>query len=255
MVSIRFLMERRTRRLVIVATLGMLHWLFGNLYEEVVIAPNWIVDTPRQLQRLHEVFVRTSPTTYFVPMSFLAPPAVWVAHAVQRGSLARAELRLASLFAMLASAVNALHAVAEIWGSGARFGFAGIGHGETYWFAVLDAPPGEKDDHPLETVKRHFARFPPPVPALLAATPPDQVLRTDIHDRLPVSTWTSGRVTLLGDAAHPTTPNLGLGGCMAIEDAVVLAYALSHATSSMEALAVYENERVSRTTHDSAEEQ
>jgi 2-polyprenyl-6-methoxyphenol hydroxylase-like FAD-dependent oxidoreductase len=143
---------------------------------------------------------------------------------------------------------SAQHAVAELWGSGARFGFAGIGPGETYWFAVLDAPPGEKDDHPLDTVKGHFGHFPAPVSALLAATPPDRVLRTDIHDRPPVPTWTSGRVTLLGDAAHPTTPDLGQGGCMAIEDAVVLAYALARAPSFTDAFTCYEKERVPRTT-------
>jgi hypothetical protein len=37
-----------------------------------------------------------------------------------------------------------------MWGRGARFGFTSIGGGEVYWFAVLDAPPGEKDDSPLE---------------------------------------------------------------------------------------------------------
>jgi 2-polyprenyl-6-methoxyphenol hydroxylase-like FAD-dependent oxidoreductase len=143
---------------------------------------------------------------------------------------------------------SARHVVAEIWGSGARFGFAGIGHGETYWFAVLDAPPGATDPHPLDTVKRHFSHFAAPVPALLAATPPDHVLRTDIHDRPPAATWTSGRVTLLGDAAHPTTPNLGQGGCMAIEDAVILADTLAHATSFTEAFASYETQRLPRTT-------
>jgi len=101
-------MDRRTQRVILAAMLGMLHWLFGNLYEEVVIAPNWIVDTPNQLQRLHAFFVRTTPTTYFVPVSFLAPVLVWIAHAIQRGALARAELRRASLFAALASVVNAL---------------------------------------------------------------------------------------------------------------------------------------------------
>jgi len=142
----------------------------------------------------------------------------------------------------------ARHTITEMWGRGARFGFTSIGGGEVYWFAVLDAPPGEKDDSPLEAVSRHFRSFSQPVPRLLLATPPSTVLRTDIYDRPPVPSWSGHRVTLLGDAAHPTTPNLGRGGGMAIEDAVVLAYALSNAPTIGEALAVYERERVAPTS-------
>lgn len=136
---------------------------------------------------------------------------------------------------------------AELWGRGARFGCAGLGHGETYWFAVLDAAAGETDAQPLEAVKRQFAGFGGPAPALLAATAADRVLRTDIYDRQPVRSWSDGRVVLLGDAAHPTTPNLGQGGCMAIEDAVVLAHALAAAPTFAEAFAAYQAARVTRT--------
>jgi len=139
------------------------------------------------------------------------------------------------------------HTVTELWGPGARFGFTNIGAGEIYWFAVVDAPPGGKDERPLDAVYQHFANFAAPVPALLEATPAASVLRTDIHDREPVRTWSSDRVTLLGDAAHPTTPNLGHGGGMAIEDAVVLARSLKDADSVADAFAAYERARVSRT--------
>ncbi|MEP7049201.1 MAG: FAD-dependent monooxygenase [Pseudomonadota bacterium] len=54
-------------------------------------------------------------------------------------------------------------------------------------------------------------------------------------------------MSLLGDAAHPTTPNLGQGGCMAIEDAVVLAHCLTKFTQQGEALRAYEKRRVERT--------
>jgi len=137
--------------------------------------------------------------------------------------------------------------VTEMWGPGARFGFADIGHGEAYWFAVQNAKEGERDESSLDVVRRHFSSWADPVPALLASTRPERVLRTDIHDRLPVPSWSGPRVTLLGDAAHPTTPNLGQGGCMAIEDGVVLAHALDGAPSLVEALADYERRRVART--------
>src|ERR1700720_3570214 len=57
------------------------------------------------------------------------------------------------------------------------------------------------------------------------------ILRNDIYDREPLPLWSENRITLLGDAAHPMTPNLGQGGCQAIEDAVVLAACLGNSIS------------------------
>ncbi|MET0152588.1 MAG: FAD-dependent monooxygenase, partial [Candidatus Binatia bacterium] len=135
----------------------------------------------------------------------------------------------------------------EMWGQGLRFGMAGVSHGETYWFAVANAPEGEREDDPRCVVRDRFGRFGGDVRKLLAATPSERVFRTDIHDRDPTAGWWSGRVTLLGDAAHPTTPNLGQGGCQAIEDAVVLAGALAAEPLHEAAFRRYESLRFART--------
>lgn len=114
-------MLRLVRALLVMAMLGMLHWLFGNLYEEVVIAPNWLVGSREQLQRMHALFTRTSPMTYFVPITFMAPVMVWVAHAIQRRTFATVELARASLFALLASVLNAVIVaciVTKLFGAG-----------------------------------------------------------------------------------------------------------------------------------------
>ena len=95
---------------------------------------------------------------------------------------------------------------------------------------------------------QRFASFGEPARVLLEATPPENILRTDINDRKPVPSWTQGRVTLLGDAAHPTTPNLGQGGCMAIEDAVVLGHCLGKHAAFADAFAAYEQRRVEHTS-------
>jgi 2-polyprenyl-6-methoxyphenol hydroxylase-like FAD-dependent oxidoreductase len=57
---------------------------------------------------------------------------------------------------------------------------------------------------------------------LLKLTPPSAIIRNDILDHEPKLPWHRGRVCLIGDAAHAVTPNFGQGGCLAIEDAVVL---------------------------------
>jgi 2-polyprenyl-6-methoxyphenol hydroxylase-like FAD-dependent oxidoreductase len=135
----------------------------------------------------------------------------------------------------------------EALGRGERFGWIPVGRGRLYWFAVANAPPGEEDADPRAVVRERFGAWGVPVAQLLDATDAGDVLRTDIHDRAPVETWGAGRVTLLGDAAHPMTPNLGQGGAQAVEDAVVLASALAASPGDVAAaLRRYESTRVAR---------
>ena len=135
----------------------------------------------------------------------------------------------------------------ETWGPGRRFGIVPIGDAGVYWYAVADAPAGGRDAaDPREALQRMFAGWHAPIAALMTSTAPEAVLRADIFDRPPVATWVDRRAVLLGDAAHPMTPNLGMGGCQAIEDAVVLADAIGRASSIEEALPRYQAARVPR---------
>ena len=72
-------------------------------------------------------------------------------------------------------------------------------------------------------------------------------MQNDIHDRPPLSSWGRGRITLLGDAAHAMTPNMGQGACQALEDAVALANCLCRIRSVEAALRQYERLRIPRT--------
>lgn len=133
-------------------------------------------------------------------------------------------------------------------GRGSQVGALPIGRGRTYWFATANVPAGGDGPggHKAELLKR-FGDWWPAVPAVIEATRAEAILRNDIVDRPPVRRWTDGRVALLGDAAHPTTPNMGQGACQAIESAAVLARHLEHATDIPAALTAYAESRFTRT--------
>jgi len=96
-----------------------------------------------------------------------------------------------------------------------------------------------------------FAGWCEPVLELIQATPLTSLVRNEVFDRLPGTKWGEGRITLMGDAIHPTTPNLGQGGCLAIEDAAVLARCLhqyGEEAGAAFALRKFERLRFARTT-------
>ncbi len=139
----------------------------------------------------------------------------------------------------------------ETLGRGMRAGVVPVGEGRVAWWVTANEPAATPDGADAEAARArllslvrgwHF-----PVPALVEATPADQILKSDTFDRPPVRRWGRGRVTLLGDAAHPTTPNLGQGGCMAIEDAAVLARCFANTDGVVAALRAFERARSGRT--------
>lgn len=143
----------------------------------------------------------------------------------------------------------ALGLTSESWGMGARFGIVRVDKSRIYWFATFNQPAGEKSTGEQRKAKllRLFRNWHEPIHHLLDVTPAEVILQNDIHDIPPVASWTEGRVTLLGDAAHATTPNMGQGACMAIESAYVLSRSLKVESDHRSVLRRYENERHERT--------
>lgn len=131
------------------------------------------------------------------------------------------------------------------WGRGKRFGLIDIGGGRFYWWGTktTDAPwPGT-----LADVRAEFAGWAPEVEAVLEATSEDQLIAVPAQDRPPLpAPWGKGRVTLLGDAAHPMLPSLAQGANQAIEDAVVLARELATASDLEAGVRRYEARRAPR---------
>ena len=128
----------------------------------------------------------------------------------------------------------------ELHGRGKRFGIGPVGLDRLGWWASANT---DADD-----LLRLFKDWYPPVPELIESTPLSSILKTRASDRPSNNQWGRGRMTLLGDAIHPTTPNLGQGGCLAIEDAFVLARCFDKFGAAEEALRSYERLRYKRTS-------
>jgi hypothetical protein len=96
------------KKITLLAIIGLLYWFFGNLYEAVVISPNWVIDSPGQLKRLNDFFVETKPMNYFVPFTQLATISVWLLLWKNKENSIKIELQRASIFAVLVTALNVI---------------------------------------------------------------------------------------------------------------------------------------------------
>lgn len=142
-----------------------------------------------------------------------------------------------------------IHETSETWGEKGRFGVTPLAKNQVYWYACINESQANsvlknftKQDLELRFRDYHF-----PIPQVLEGTLPSQIIWNDILDLEPLDRFAFGRVVLIGDAAHATTPNLGQGACMAIEDAAILASCLSKHADSAEAFLAFESRRLSRT--------
>ncbi len=111
----------------------------------------------------------------------------------------------------------------ETFGNGKRVGIVPIKKGLYGWWATANED-FLQDDEPYGTkrkLKQLFGNWHHPIPEMMQKT--EKILKNSLCDRAPKKGWSKGNIILIGDAAHPTTPNLGQGGCIAIEGAYLLA--------------------------------
>ncbi len=146
-------------------------------------------------------------------------------------------------------------------GKGSMFLTLPIGRGLRVWGLSLDTHATGRDiDRAVlgkiysdDTVnmaklKARFRDWAQPLGDLIERTPDDQLMRWDVFDRPPIRRWSQGRVTLLGDAAHPMAPTAGQGANQAIEDALAVVDCLSAHRDPVAGLQAYERLRIPRTT-------
>jgi 2-polyprenyl-6-methoxyphenol hydroxylase-like FAD-dependent oxidoreductase len=137
--------------------------------------------------------------------------------------------------------VHAPGLVPSAWltvGGGRQFLAAPLPDGDVYWSSLITMPLHEIeriDDH-LDRMRELFGSWHDPIPELLRLTDPDACFATPVLFRPPPTWLHQGRVVLIGDAAHPMTPDLGQGACQAIEDAVVLSDCLRHTDRYIESM-------------------
>jgi 2-polyprenyl-6-methoxyphenol hydroxylase-like FAD-dependent oxidoreductase len=138
----------------------------------------------------------------------------------------------------------------ETWGAGKRFGIVPLINNRVYWYATLDVARRDPriSSYTLTDIQQLFRHFHAPVSAILDRSSNKSLLLNDICDFKPLRQYAFGNVALLGDAAHATTPNLGQGACMAIEDAVVLANCMGKVEDPLKAFQLYETTRIDRAT-------
>jgi 2-polyprenyl-6-methoxyphenol hydroxylase-like FAD-dependent oxidoreductase len=141
--------------------------------------------------------------------------------------------------------------MAESWGRGTVFGVMPLSDGRVYCYAAAPAAPDTRAADELAELTRIFGTWHEPIPRLLAGARSQDVLHHDVAElATPLPSFARGRVALLGDAAHPMTPNLGQGACQALEDAAVLSRmaAKSEPAAVAEMLSRYSAARLPRTS-------
>ncbi|MBD0442985.1 FAD-dependent urate hydroxylase HpxO [Acinetobacter nosocomialis] len=134
-------------------------------------------------------------------------------------------------------------------GEGKRASLMPVADGRFYFFLDVPLPAGLENnrDEYKKLLKLYFADWCQPVQQLIERLDPQKTNRVEIHDIEPFTQFYKGRVVILGDAAHSTTPDIGQGGCQAMEDAIYLARSLQINTLGLEdALRRYQNKRNER---------
>lgn len=139
----------------------------------------------------------------------------------------------------------------ETWGKSGRFGVVPLVNGQAYWFAVLHSNEVKSPHFKAfgkKEIAQSFADFHQPIPQLIENTPENAFIWNDIIDFSPIKQFAFENILLLGDAAHATTPNMGQGACMAIEDAAFLLSILQKERDITKAFQIWKAKRISRTT-------
>lgn len=111
----------------------------------------------------------------------------------------------------------------ETWDKGLRFGLSHISDRQVYWFAVMNESNNIKDSDYKSGLLHKYRSYNDMVCSIIDHTPGNNIHKGVLKDMPIMESWHSNHIGLIGDAAHPITPNMGQGGAQALEDAYHLA--------------------------------
>jgi len=138
----------------------------------------------------------------------------------------------------------------EVWANtkGLRVGYSKIDDKRVYVYITNNKKHAAS--HIDKNIKNYLVAICKPfsktLTDLIEAVDEKEIIQTDLFDFKPIQKWTDGRVALIGDAAHATTPNLGQGACQAIEDAWVLAEEVSANANIEKSLVNFQKRRIEK---------
>ncbi|MBW3518845.1 FAD-dependent monooxygenase [Flavobacterium sp. NKUCC04_CG] len=138
----------------------------------------------------------------------------------------------------------------EIWDKAGRFGFVPLVGNLIYWYACINTTTENYHtvkSYGITELLTNFKDFYNDIPHIIAHTSDADLIQSDILDIQPLKQFAFNRVLLIGDAAHATTPNMGQGACMAIEDVAVLIHELHLEKNPVVAFVNFEKKRLNRT--------
>lgn len=135
----------------------------------------------------------------------------------------------------------------ETWGKEGRFGYVALPNNLIYWYACINTHKHEVRNYTVKDLCKNFQNYYHPIPKILSDTLDKDLLQNDIVDIKPIHQFCFERILLMGDAAHATTPNMGQGACMALEDVAVLINELKQTTDVENAFQNFEKKRLKRT--------
>ena len=139
----------------------------------------------------------------------------------------------------------------EVWskkGDGLRAMYTQVGPQQVYFWATKAMPAGTTmtPEGSLQYIREQLADYPGYMQTILQQLRPAYLIQNDLFDLEPLNTWHRGRAVLLGDAAHATTPNVGQGAGLSIEDAWILAQCLAAGENYKQAFETYQQRRMKR---------
>ncbi|MGO3305289.1 MAG: FAD-dependent monooxygenase [Sphingobacterium sp.] len=139
----------------------------------------------------------------------------------------------------------------ETWGSNGRFGMTPLVDQKIYWYACIN---GKVNDpilrkFTIDDLRKRFANYHQPIGSVLSSTSNEQLICSEIMDIKPLKSLAYGKILLIGDAGHATTPNMGQGACQAVEDVAVLYDELQESSDISEVFRNVSERRLERTSY------